>query len=357
MSVDRQLRIRAGQRRPTLGDVALQADVSAPTVSKVLNGHTDVSATTRARVQQVIDQLGYVRRQARGTSTGASVEVMVDRIVTPYAAKVLGGVTHAAENLDADVVVGRFHRAGPDRAPLGPDAWARRLASRGRAGAIVLTAHLSPRYVNELNQEHLPVVVVDPLDLTNREVPSVGSTNWAGGFAATEHLLRLGHRRIGAIGGPKESIAAKARVSGYRAALGAAEAPTERAPVEFAGFDFDSGQQVARRWLSQSERPTAIVSASDTQAMGVLAAAASLGLRVPEDVSVIGYDDTHVSSWTVPELTTIRQPLEEMGRVALGMVLDLAQGHALGSRHIELATELVVRRSTAAPHTHPEEIL
>lgn len=336
------------RRRPTLEDVAGRAEVSTPTVSKVLNGHTDVSAVTRKRVQQVIDELGYVRRQARGTPGSSGVEIMVDRIVTPYAAEILGGVTHAAESLETDVVVGRFHRSGPDRTPLAPEAWARRLASRGRVGAIVLTAHLSPSYVRELHQEHLPVVVVDPLDLTNPEVPSVGSTNWAGGFAATEHLLSLGHRRIAAIGGRQDSIAANARISGYWAALSAAGIATGTEQVEFAGFDFESGQDVARRWLERRERPTAVVAASDTQALGVLSAAAEQGLRVPEDLSVVGYDDTHVARWSVPALTTVRQPLHEMGRVALQMVLDLAQGIPISARHIELATELIIRNSTTA---------
>lgn len=339
-----------GRRRPTLGDVAERAEVSAPTVSKVLNGHTDVSPGTRQRVQQAIDALGYLRRRPPGAA-GSSIEVMVDRIVTPYAAEVLGGVTHAAESVDADVVVGRFHRSGPDQTPLAPEAWARRLASRGRSGAIVLTAHLSPSYVRELHQEHLPVVVVDPLDLTNPEVPSVGSTNWAGGFAAAEHLLGLGHRRIGAIGGRQDSIAANARISGYRAALGAAGIAAGEEQVEFAGFDFDSGQAVARRWLDGPGRPTAIVAASDTQALGVLATAAELGLSVPEDLSVVGYDDTHVAAWTVPALTTVRQPLQEMGRLAVHMVLELVRGEQLDSRHIELATELIVRASTSAPHS------
>lgn len=342
------------RRRPTLGDVARRAEVSAPTVSKVLNGHTDVSAGTRQRVQQAIDALGYVRRQPRAPA-GSNIEVMVDQMVTPYAAEILGGVTRAAESVDADVIVGPFHRSGPDRTPLAPGAWARRLANRGRSGAIVLTAHLSPSYVRGLNQEHLPVVVVDPLDLTNPEVPSVGSTNWAGGFAATEHLLRLGHRRIAAIGGRRESIAANARISGYRAALGGAGQETDPAQVEFAGFDFDSGLQVARRWLSRENRPTAIVAASDTQALGVLAATAELGLRVPDDLSVVGYDDTHVAGWTVPALTTVRQPLQEMGRVAMRMVLELVRGEQLDSRHIELATELIVRASTSAPHSRTRE--
>lgn len=338
-----------GTRRPTLSDVAHHAQVSVPTVSKVINDQPDVSEETRQRVHRAVEELGYVRRPSKSGATGLSIEVMVDEIVTPYAAEILGGVTSAGEAVDADIVVGRFHRSGPDRTSLTPDAWARRLVSRGRTGAIVLTAHLGPSYVNELTQEHLPVVVVDPLDLTNAEVPSVGSTNWAGGVAATEHLLALGHRRIGALSGPRESIAARARLSGYRSALGAAGLTREQAQVQFAGFDFESGREVAHRWLSGVDRPTAIVAASDTQAMGVIAAAARLGLRVPDDLSVVGYDDTHVAGWTIPELTTVRQPLQEMGRVALQMVLDLSQGRSLVSQHIELATELVVRRSTSHP--------
>lgn len=337
------------RRRPTVGDVAAAAAVSTPTVSKVLNGHTDVSSETRQRVLDAVDELGYVRRTPRMAVVRRSIEVMADQLSTPYAMEVLRGITDCAESLDVDVVVSRFHRAAPDTGWLAPGDWARRLSATSRTGAIILTAQLSPEHVAGLSQEHLPVVVIDPLNLTNPDVPSVGSTNFTGGMSATEHLVGLGHQHIAAIGGKPDSIAATSRVHGFRAALASAGLPIDESLVEFTGYDYDSGFAVADRWFRRGARPTAIFAASDTQAMGVLEAARQHGLDVPGDLSVVGYDDTYLAGWSTPPLTAVRQPLWEMGRVALTTVLSLATGEEPVSRHIELATELVVRGSTAPP--------
>lgn len=318
-----------------------------PTVSKVLNGHPDVAAETRQRVQAVIEDLGYVRRGSRGLPGHRSIEVMADQLATPYAMEVLRGVTDAAETADVDIVVSRFHRAAPDAGWLAPGDWARRLSNADRTGAIILTAELSPEHVSGLSQRHLPVVVIDPLDLTNPDVPSVGSTNFAGGMSATEHLLGLGHRRIAALGGRPQSVAAAARVHGFRAALASAGVPVDETLVEFTGFDYESGFTVADGWLRSDAPPTAIFAASDTQAMGALEAARQHGLHVPDDLSVVGYDDTYIAAWSTPPLTAVRQPLWEMGRIALDNVLALAAGKEPVARHIELATDLVVRGSTA----------
>lgn len=336
-------------RRPTLYDVAERAGVSQPTVSKVVNGHPDISDETRERVQRVLDDVGYTKRQFHASVATRSVEVMADHLDTAYAMEILRGVTLAAESLDVDIVVSRFHRAAPDAGWLEPGDWARRLARAGRTGAIVLTAQLSPSHVAGLTQEALPVVVIDPLDLTNRHVPSVGSTNWTGGYAAAEHLISLGHTRIGAIGGRKESIAAVARLHGFRAACASAGVVVDESIVQYATFDYESGIDVAEKWLARKDRPTAIFAASDTVAIGVIEAARRCGVGVPDDLSVVGYDDTHLASWSTPPLTTVRQPLAEMGRVALHTVLDAADGREPASPHIELATTLIVRGTTAAP--------
>ncbi|GAA2008949.1 LacI family DNA-binding transcriptional regulator [Microbacterium ulmi] len=336
-------------RRATLFDVAELAGVSQPTVSKVINGHPDISFETRERVQRALDEVGYTKRHVRPPTTTRSVEVMVDQLGTAYAMEVLRGVALAAETADVDVVVSRFHRAAPDSGWLAPGDWAKRLARAGRTGAIILTAQLGPGHIAGLTQEHLPVVVIDPLDLTNRNVPSVGSTNWAGGYSATEHLIALGHTRIGAMGGRRESIAAVARLHGFRAACASAGIAVDEDLVRFATFDYEAGIEVGEEWLARDDRPTAIFAASDTSAMGILEAARRQGLSVPRDLSVVGYDDTYLASWSTPPLTTVRQPLFDMGGVALRTVLDAAEGREPASRHIELATTLVVRGTTAAP--------
>jgi len=335
-------------RRPTLGDVAALAAVSLPTVSKVVNGHGDVAVATRERVQRAIAEVGYVQRGARA-ALGRSIEVVVDHLTTPYAVEVLRGTTLAAEEVGAEIGVSRFHRAAPENGWVEPADWARHVARSGRTGAIVLTAQLLPEHLAGLDQEHIPVVMIDPLDLTNPDVPSVGSTNWTGGRTATEHLIELGHRRIGAIGGRSNSIAATARVHGFHAAFASAGLAVDEELVTFSAFDFDSGLATAGQWLDRDDPPTAIFAASDIQAMGVIEAARRRGLRVPDDLSVVGYDDTHVAAWTSPPLTCVRQPLQEMGRVAVRTLIALADGERLDAPHVELATQLVVRGSTAAP--------
>lgn len=339
------------RQKVTLGVIAATAGVSLPTVSKVIHGHPDVSPETRARVQAAIATHDYVPRPSVSRLVPRSIEVMADHLTTPYAMEILHGTTLAAEEHEIDIVVSRFHRAAPESGWLKPGDWAKRLATAGRTGAIILTGQLSLEHIAGLGQEHLPVVMIDPLELTNSEVPSVGSTNWAGGHAATQHLIDLGHRRIGAIGGRKESTAASARVHGFRAACGSAGIPIDESLVVFSGFDYESGLLIADEWFSRGDAPTAIVAASDTQAMGVLEAARRHGLSVPGDLSVIGYDDSYIASWATPQLTCIRQPLAEMGRVAVRTLLALADGKHLDARHVELATELVVRNSTAAPRS------
>jgi LacI family transcriptional regulator len=180
-------------------------------------------------------------------------------------------------------------------------------------------------------------------------VTSVGSTNFAGGLAATEHLLSLGHRRIAYLGGPAASACNQARMQGYRAAMDAAGAPVPEGYVRAGEFGYEDGFVGGAVFLDLPQPPTAVFAGSDETAAGVIEAARARGLRIPEDLSVVGFDDSQVAWFSSPPLTTVRQPLQEMGGVALRTALRLANGEKLDSHHVELATELVVRRSTAPP--------
>jgi LacI family transcriptional regulator len=195
----------------------------------------------------------------------------------------------------------------------------------------------------------IPFVVIDTDGEPPPDVPTVGSDNWNGGLAATRHLLELGHRRIAAISGPTDMLCSRARVDGYRSALAEAGVELDSSLVRTGNFYVDAGYVEGLRLLSRPDRPTGIFAGSDMQALGVLRAARELGLRVPDDVSVVGYDDLPIAQWTGPGLTTVRQPLAQMGSIATRMVLDLAAGNAPIMRRVNLATELVVRESTAPP--------
>ena len=339
--------VHAKAGRPTLATVAASAGVSVATVSKVINGHGDVAAATREHVQTVLREQEYVGPTPRRESLAASVEVVFDGDLNPYATEILQGVLGAAAGAGAEIGVrlGGLPRSGSGR----PSAWARSLAAAGRRALIAVTSELTAAHLSALSRSRVALVVIDPLNLPQERVASVGSTNFTGGVAATEHLLALGHRRIGYVGGPEGAACDQARRHGYLAAMAASG---HRVPAEYlctGRFRYRDGVVGGAALLDLEQVPTAIFAGCDEMALGVMEAARLRGLRVPDDLSVVGFDDTQLAPMASPPLTTVRQPLREMGGVALRTGLRLAAGERLDSHHVELATELVVRESTAAP--------
>lgn len=335
----------AKPRRATLAMIAESAGVSVATVSKVLNGRSDVSPATRSRVQSLLQQHHYVAAATRrqdGSEAGASVQMEFDDHLTAYSAEIIQGAVLAAEDLGVSVVVGMraSHRAA---------TWVRDLVGSGRQALVAVTSELSREQLATLAGADLPLVVIDPLNLPKARIPSVGSTNFAGGLTATEHLLELGHRRIGFLTGPSNAACSQARFHGYRAAMEAAGAAVPPEFIRPGNFDFPHGISGATALLAHPCPPTAIFAANDESALGAIEAARARGLRIPQDLSVVGFDGTQLSRMASPPLTTVRQPLSEMGAVALRTALRLATGQPIDSYHVELATELVVRSSTAPP--------
>jgi LacI family transcriptional regulator len=214
---------------------------------------------------------------------------------------------------------------------------------------ILVTSELTGSQLEQLREADIPLVVVDPVNPPPPDLPSVGATNWAGGLAATEHLIGLGHRRVGAIAGPGDHLCSRARTDGYRSALERAGIKFDPALVRYGDFELEGGFTRGGELLDLSEPPTAIFAGSDQQAFGVYEAARQHGLRIPEDLSVVGFDDLPVARWASPPLTTVRQPLSQMGSAAAEMLGELIAGEKLRSTRLELSTELTVRESTAAP--------
>ncbi|WP_225849442.1 LacI family DNA-binding transcriptional regulator [Streptomyces sp. HPF1205] len=329
-------------RRTTLADIAQAAGVSVATVSKVVNGRGDVAPQTRARVQELLYQHDYLAPVFRHTEAAESptIEVQFQGGVTSYVAKALEGIIDSAAEAGAMVVISKASRA---------PHWARDLVSAGRRALIAVTSVYTTAHLNELARAGLPMVVLDPLHLPDSRVNSVGATNFSGGLAATQHLLRLGHRRVAYLGGPAMAVCNQARMHGYRAAMEAEGAQVPDAYVRPGEFTYETGLLGAAALLDLEEPPTAIFTGNDEIALGVIETARSRGLRVPEDLSVVGFDDTDIARMASPPLTTVRQPLREMGGAALRTALRLANADKVESHHIELATELVVRASTAPP--------
>ena len=338
----------SARRRPTLALVASVAGVSLPTVSKVLNRRSDVSAATRARVEQAMEAVGYVP-QAKVPTPGQprSIELVFDTVANPYSSTVLAGVTTAADAEGVDVVIREFPAGS---SPLATSSgWAAAAVRAQREGIIVVTSELSAEQVTAFRDAKVPLVVIDPINLPSVQVASVGSTNWAGGLAAAEHLIDLGHRRIAFIGGVPGAACERARFHGFLAALDKAGLAVEPELVSHDAFTYEVGYREGTRLLRLADRPTAVFAASDAIAQGLLEAAWETGLVVPRDLSVVGFDDTYVASMTTPPLTTIRQPLRDMGGLAFRTLMRLRAGDAPDSYHVEIATELVVRSTTAPP--------
>ncbi|MGW0082339.1 LacI family DNA-binding transcriptional regulator [Streptomyces sp. NPDC003393] len=329
-------------RRTTLADIAQAAGVSVATVSKVVNGRGDVAPRTRARVQELLHQHDYLAPVFRHTEALEipTIEVQFQGGLKSYVAKALEGIIDSAAEAGASVVISQASRA---------PHWARELVSAGRRAVIAVTSVYTAAHLEELARAGLPLVVLDPLHLPDSRVNSVGATNFSGGLAATRHLLSLGHRRIAYLGGPAMAVGNQARMHGFRAAMEAEGATVPDAYVRPGEFTYETGLRGAAALLDLVEPPTAIFTGNDEIALGVIETARSRGLRVPEDLSLVGFDDTDLAQMASPPLTTVRQPLREMGAAALRTALRLAAGDKVVSHHIELATELVVRASTAPP--------
>jgi LacI family transcriptional regulator len=342
---------RAG--RPTLAAVARQAGVSSPTVSKVVNGRGDVSPDTRAKVLAALEEAGYRSPVQRRTTTAARtvVEVVFDAMKSAYNVEILQGVLEGADAAGVEVMLSVTSLMTLPHSS--PEQRAQRMVDEGRAGLIVVTSAFSSAQLGAFRRRRIPVVVIDPLNPPPTDVVSVGATNWAGGKAATEHLLELGHRRIAYVGGPEAAECNQARLHGYMAALMAQGLNFEPDYVLMGNFRTAHGVAGLKALLALEEPPTAVFAGSDSIAMGVLAEARRNGLSVPEDLSVVGFDGTYQAEESIPALTSVTQPLQEMGRAALRALLRQVNGEALDSQRVELATQLVERESTAAPR--PQE--
>ncbi|BCJ31488.1 LacI family transcriptional regulator [Actinocatenispora sera] len=332
----------ADDSRVTITAIAHEAGVSVPTVSRVLNGRSDVAPDTRERVEQLLHERGYRRRQSRSRPAAGLIDLVFNDLDSPWAVEILRGVEEVGHDAGTGTVVSALHRrTGPTR------QWLKSLQDRSTDGVILVTSDLEPMLQAELHRLDAPAVAVDPAGTPALDVPTVGATNWAGGLTATEHLLALGHRRIGLIAGPPRLLCSRARLDGYRAGLESAGIAVDDALIAPGDFYHESGFRGADALLDLPDPPTAIFAASDQMAFGVYEAVRRRGRRVPDDISVVGFDDLPEARWASPPLTTVRQPLADMGRVAARTVLQLAAGQAPDSRRVELATELVRRESTA----------
>jgi LacI family transcriptional regulator len=333
-----------GERKVTISTIADEAGVSIPTVSRVLNGRSDVAPGTRKRIEELLARHGYQRRSSRSRTSTQLIDLVFNDLDSPWAVEIIRGVEDVVHTAGVGIVVSAIHRRSePAR------RWLQNLRARASDGVILVNSTLDSSMHQELRRLDVPLVVVDPVGGPGLDAPTIGATNWAGGLSAVEHLISLGHRRIGVISGPRGLLCSRARLDGYRTGMEAAGITLTEDLLWEGDFYHESGFKGAQAFLALPAAPTAIAASSDQMAVGAYEAVRRHGLRVPDDISIIGFDDLPEVRWASPPLSTVRQPLAEMGSLAARTVLRLAAGEPVESPRLELATSLIIRESTTAP--------
>ncbi len=333
------------RRRVTIRDVARASGVSYATVSRVLTGYQFVKETTRSRVMEAVEDLGYVANlQARSLARGRSqiIGLLVPNLDNGYVGTITQGIDHELAGTNYDLMLYTSHRH-PSKESFYVSAIA-----NGLTDGLLLIAPLVPTtYLDVLREQNFPYILIDQADTTDNS-SVVEATNWQGAYDATRYLCQLGHTRIAFIKGAPPVRSAADRYQGYIAALADCGIPVNAELIIAGDYQQQTGYESARRLLQSVDvPPTAIFAANDLSAFGAMDAARECGLRIPDDISIIGFDDVPQASFVYPKLTTVRQPLEQMGQVAVKMLLEQIEDQNRPPQKVALATQLVVRDSCA----------
>jgi LacI family transcriptional regulator len=328
--------------RVTIIDVAREANVSFSTVSRVVNGKGYISPTTRKRVMDAMERTGYVaNRQARALAGGKHqvVGLLVPDLDTSYTGELLRGIDEELTAVSWDLMLYTTHRRKTRESEFVLSL------TQGMTDGVLMILPMQPAaYIDMFRSRHFPWVLIDYGE-EDDSGPSVGTTNRQGAEDATSYLIELGHRRIGFITGIQEMRCSRERLAGYRQALANAGLPFDADLVKEGDFRQPLGYNRTRELLDLPDPPTAIFAANDQTAFAVMDAIRDAGLRIPADVSVIGFDDIPAASLAHPALTTVRQPMVEMGRQATRMLLELIANPGQEVLRVDLPTELIVRES------------
>jgi LacI family transcriptional regulator len=332
------------KNHPTLREVARRAGVSIKTASRVANREPNVAAATRRRVERAIAALGYRPNSlARGMRTRRSdlLGLVVPSIRNPFYPAIARGVEDAARVFGRAVCV-----LSADRDPERERACIALLVDRRVDGIILGSPVVGPAALRPARRAGIPIVAMNP-DVRLPGVVTLRIDNTAAAWAMTRHLLELGHRRIGFLDGIPGLLRCRERLAGYRAALEAAGIPFDPDAVERGDFTYEAAYQATGKLLDRRPSLTAVFAGNDLMAIGAIAAARDTGRRVPDDLSVVGFDDIDLAAAVRPALTTVHQPSYEMGALAAEIILNPDQAGGPHTRTMD--TRLVVRQSAGAP--------
>ena len=328
---------------PTIREVAKKAGVSSATVSHVANNTRFVSEDVRERVKTAMRELNYrpnaLARSLRRGETHTLGLILPDSS-NPFFAEVGHAIESEAFALGYSVIL-----CNTDNDENKERIYTEVLENKQLDGIIFVGAGENRESISQIVKNGLPLVVVDR-EMGNLELDTVTTENYQGGLLATQHLISLGHKVIGCITGPSNITPSADRVTGYRAALQQAGIPIEESLIARGDFHASSGYSAALQLLAHNPRPTAIFVCNDIMAIGALRAAAQLSLSVPENIAIVGFDDIELASYTTPALTTIAQPKQEIGQLAVKLIFERMGNPSLQPRRIILSTQLVIRESS-----------
>ncbi|KAA3664838.1 MAG: LacI family transcriptional regulator [Chloroflexi bacterium] len=328
----------------TIRDVARQAGVSISTVSHVANNTRAVSAESRQRVEEAMAELGYkpnaVARSLRRQQTNSIGMIMPDS-ANPFFAEVARGIEDSSFTQNYSVIL-----CNSDGDLEKQVAYTNVLIEKQVAGMVFVSAGVSTELVDDLHRRRVPLVVVDR-EVPDVEVDTVMTNHYQGGCQATQHLIDLGHKRIACISAGSELSPSTDRVVGYLDTLTKNGIEPDDSLIVRGDFQYKSGYDAANQLLRLAEPPTAVFACNDLMAVGCISAAVERGFNVPQDLSVVGFDDVNLAAYTNPPLTTIAQPKREIGVLTIEMLLARIQNLDAPHRSERLDTKLVVRQSTA----------
>ncbi|MGP3950240.1 LacI family DNA-binding transcriptional regulator [Streptomyces sp. 7N604] len=344
------IRRRGGVRRgggPTLEEVAARAGVGRGTVSRVINGSPRVSDRTRAAVEQAVAELGYIPNRAARALAGNrndAIALVIPEPETrlfaePYFSDIIRGVGAELADTDLQLLLTLI------RTPKERQRLANYLSSHRVDGVLLVSVHADDPLPDLLERIEMPAVLSGRRS-ARESVPYVDSDNTGGARAAMEHLLARGRRTITTITGPLDMYVAQCRLDGYRCALTDAGLPADGALIAGADFTEDGGRRAMRELLDRAPDLDAVFAASDVMAAGARQVLREAGRRVPDDVALVGFDDSPVARHTDPPLTSVRQPIEEMGRAMVRVLLEEIEERSREREQLVLPTELVVRESS-----------
>lgn len=328
----------------TIVDVAREAGVSYSTVSRVFSDFEYVNEDTRRKVVAAADRLGYVvNLQARSLAGGRSniIGLLVPALDNGYISEIVLGIDEELARSNYDLMLYTTHRhVGKE------EIYVKTIANGLIDGLILIVPHNAINYIEAMPSQDFPYVLVDQ---ANSVVSSttVDATNWQGAYDATNYLLDLGHPRVAFICGHPELSSAAERLDGYRAALQHRHIAVDESLIVPGDYEAKGGNRAARMLLDLPHPPTAIFAANDLSAIGAMEVIYERGLHVPEDISLVGFDDIPQASLVYPKLTTVRQPLIQIGKLAVRLLLEKIEDPAREARRVTLATELVIRDSCA----------